>query len=100
MRNRSVIGALIFDGEIVDLLAGCRAEAGEPRPVEADRALVAENLEPVDLGGRMPMRSKAGEDRNGSAIIGLELDHRAILADQLVARSRQPRRRNPQCSEQ
>src|ERR1700738_5009004 len=99
MRDRPIVGALIFDGEIVDLLPGRCAGAGEPRSVETDRALVAENFEAVDLGGGLPSRSKAGEDRTRGAVVGLELERRAVLANELVARSGQPRRRHPQCSE-
>ena len=51
MRNGPVVGALVFDGEIVAALAGiCAGCMSASGAVEPDRALVAEHVEPVDLG--------------------------------------------------
>src|ERR1043166_8550032 len=70
MRDGAVIGPLIFGGEIVDALAGRGARAGQRWPIEFDGSLVAENLQPVDLHGRMSMRGEACKDRNPRAAAG------------------------------
>src|SRR5882724_7099542 len=78
MRDRPVIGTLILGGEIVAALAGRCARAGQRWPIEFDGSLVAENLQPVDLRGRMAMGGEACKDCNARTAIGAKLDHRAV----------------------
>src|SRR6266849_6742309 len=80
MRDRPVVGALIFGGEIVTLLRGRGARACQQRPIEPYRSAVAENFEAVDLRGQESMRGEACEDGDRSAALGFHLDHRAVLA--------------------
>src|SRR5215212_716051 len=59
MGDRPVIGSLLFCGEIVSALAGRCARTCQRWAVQPDRAGVAENLQPVDLHGRMSVRGEA-----------------------------------------
>src|SRR3954469_869720 len=92
MRNRPVIGTLIFGSEIVDALAGRGARARQRWPIEFDGSLVAENLQPVDLDSRMAMGGEACKDRDGRAVAGRKLDHRAVFADQEITGTGELRR--------
>src|ERR1041384_899683 len=100
MRERAVVGTLIFGGEIVSALAGRCARAGQRWPVEPDGSVVAQYLQPVDLHGRMPMGGEACKDRNASAVARPKLDYRAVLADEEIAGTGKLRRHHLQRPEQ
>src|SRR5689334_9914927 len=100
VRDRAVVGALIFGWKIVAAFAGRRARACQRRAIEPDRALVAENFQPVDLCSRMAVRGKTGKDGNARAAAGRELDHRTVLADEAIAGTGETRRGHLQRSEQ
>src|SRR5665647_625202 len=74
MRDRPVVGALILGGEIVTQLRRAGAGTGQERPVEPDRTGLAENVEPVDLHGRISVRGEAGENRDGACPAELRYD--------------------------
>ena len=85
------------------LSAGEAPAAGQRcGPSSRIEPVVAENLEPVDLGGGKPMRGEAGEDaRRRAPLLGLQLDHRAVFAGDFgVLERREPRRGHPQRPEQ